>query len=138
MIIPITPCPAPRMTQSDKWRKRPCVLRYRAFRDELRRHIKVEDVPIPLFLSFYIPMPASWSGKKKLAMCGKPHLQKPDIDNLVKAFMDSLFENDSHVWAVSARKRWGINGEILIDEWRGLFLMLLLVICNNAIKYNGA
>ena len=40
MIYDITPCPKPRQTQSDKWKKRPPVLRYRAFADEVRLKIK--------------------------------------------------------------------------------------------------
>ena len=33
----------PRMTQRDKWKKRPCVLRYHAFRDKMRHVIKSID-----------------------------------------------------------------------------------------------
>ena len=33
----IKPVPKPRMTQRDAWDKRPCVLRYRAFKDEVRK-----------------------------------------------------------------------------------------------------
>lgn len=33
---PIVPVPKPRMTQRDKWQKRPAVMRYRAFCDEVR------------------------------------------------------------------------------------------------------
>jgi len=43
MIYNINPVPKPRMTQSDKWKKRPPVLRYFAFKDECRIH----DVEIP-------------------------------------------------------------------------------------------
>jgi len=32
----ITPVPKPRQTRSDKWKQRPCVMRYRAFADEVR------------------------------------------------------------------------------------------------------
>ena len=52
-------------------------------------------------------MPKSWSAKKKLAMRGKPHRQKPDIDNLVKAVIDSIYpEDDAAVPGIVARKRW--------------------------------
>jgi len=33
----------------------------------------------------YLPMPKSWSKKKKSAMAGRPHRQKPDRDNIDKA-----------------------------------------------------
>jgi len=111
-FIPVIPCPAPRMVQSDKWRKRPCVLRYRAFKDDLRRYIT--EVPVPLRITFILPMPESWSEKKKANHFHKPHQQKPDIDNLVKAFMDALLDDDSHVWSVKAEKYWGKEGSICV------------------------
>lgn len=44
MRYPITPVPKPRQVHSDKWMKRPPVLRYRAFCDECRLH----KVALPL------------------------------------------------------------------------------------------
>lgn len=35
-VFDICPLPKPRMTQRDRWAKRPAVLRYRAFCDEVR------------------------------------------------------------------------------------------------------
>ena len=112
MIIPVIPCPAPRMTRADAWKKRPCVLKYRAFKDDLRHYIK--DVPVPLKIHFALPMPDSWSDKKRKAMNGQPHTQKPDIDNLLKAFMDALLKDDSHVWTVTASKGWAEKGFIIV------------------------
>lgn len=114
-IYPITPCPKPRMTQSDKWKKRPPVMRYRAFADEVRlRGLTVDESRSHVI--FTMPMPKSWSNAKKLQHDGKPHTQKPDIDNLVKALFDALFEDDSHIWRFSAEKQWGQTGSILIHE----------------------
>ncbi|MCR4339433.1 MAG: RusA family crossover junction endodeoxyribonuclease, partial [Gemmatimonadaceae bacterium] len=39
---------------------------------------------------FRLPMPPSWSNKKRLAMIGQPHAQKPDIDNLLKAVLEIM------------------------------------------------
>ncbi len=36
ITVHIEPMGAPRMTQRDRWAKRPCVLRYHAFKDVLR------------------------------------------------------------------------------------------------------
>ena len=44
-VYHITPVPKPRMTQADRWRKRPCVVRYFAFCDECQKH--PEMVPQP-------------------------------------------------------------------------------------------
>lgn len=68
----ITPVPKPRQTQRDRWKKRGSVLRYRNFADEVR----LMKVPLPeagAHIIFHIPMPMSWSKKKKAEMNGKPH-----------------------------------------------------------------
>ncbi len=80
----ITPVPKPRMTQRDKWKKRPVVLRYHAFKDEVRA-AGVELEESGQHIIFVLPMPKSWSKKKQREMVGKPHQQKPDKDNLEKA-----------------------------------------------------
>lgn len=111
-VYPITPVPAPRMTQSDRWKKRPCVMRYFAFRDEVKLH-KVE-LPDCSHVVFILPMPPSWSNKKRDENFYKPHRQKPDIDNLGKALLDSIFKDDGHVSDIRLTKLWGDIGEIRI------------------------
>ena len=114
MKIIIDPVAKPRQTRSDKWKQRPCVLKYRAFADELRYKCKLAGIKIDseLDIEFNIPMPKSWSKKKKAEMLWKPHQQKPDIDNLVKALLDSLLPEDSHIWKISASKIWDETGSI--------------------------
>ena len=114
---PITPVPKPRQTRSDRWKKRPCVLRYREFADIVRSYgVDIpEEAP---HIIFYIPMPASWNKKKKEKFFLKPHRQKPDIDNLFKALSDALYRNDAHIWDVWIQKRWAYEGAIEIKSWR--------------------
>jgi len=114
MIYDITPVPAPRMTQSDRWKKRPCVMRYFAFRDEVRlKKVKFENGDS---INFFMPMPKSWSKKKKKEMHGKYHTQTPDIDNLLKALMDSVYEDDSHIHSIGGlHKIWSHSGMIQIQ-----------------------
>lgn len=113
MIYNIKPCPKPRMTVSDKWKKRPCVLRYRAFADECRlRGVKVTN---GCSIVFRIPMPKSWSNKKKSEMNGKPHTQRPDIDNLLKSVMDAVLPEDSHIHSIYIKKQWAVTGQIEIN-----------------------
>ena len=74
MIYDITPVPKPRQTQADKWKKRPAVMRYRAFADEVR----LKKVYLPTERArviFHIPMPKSWSKKKKTALNHYYHQQ---------------------------------------------------------------
>ena len=105
------------MTQSDKWKKRPSVLRYFLYADELRVWAEKTGYALTerLEVTFVLPMAASWSEKKKLEHDGMPHKSKPDIDNLCKAFMDALAKNDSFVHDIHAKKIWGYEGKILIE-----------------------
>jgi Holliday junction resolvase RusA-like endonuclease len=114
MHIPITPVAKPRMTQRDRWAKRPGVVRYYEFCDELREHWGGQLVSPILELTFHIPMPQSWSKKKKSEMLGEPHQQRPDIDNLIKSFLDALCDDDSYIYSVKAEKRWDKVGSIVV------------------------
>ena len=115
-IYDITPIAKPRMTQRDKWKQRDCVMRYRQFKDEVR----LLGITVPEFgyhVTFILPMPQSWSEKKKVLKYGTPHQQRPDKDNLEKALLDALFSDDSHIWDGRVTKRWGYEGKIIL--WEG-------------------
>jgi len=115
MLLLIEPIAKPRMTRSDKWRKRACVLKYRTFADEVRRRARGLNIGLEsVELVFTVAMPASWCRRKKAEFCGMPHQSKPDLDNMVKAFFDALLEDDSGVWRIAARKVWGEAGSIEI------------------------
>lgn len=114
------PVPAPRMTRRDKWlvgaKRRPCVQRYFDYRDKLR--LTVGDVPVvpdELRAIFMFPMPDSWSKKRRQEMHGKPHRQRPDGDNCMKALQDALFLEDGGVWKGAFEKRWGVHGRVEIE-----------------------
>lgn len=111
-IVPVEPVGAPRMTQRDKWKKRPCVLRYFAFRDAVRKAVgPIASVPDRVDCIFYFAMPKSWSKKKQAKFVGLPHRVKPDRDNCDKAICDSLFEEDSAIHEGSQIKRWCWPGQ---------------------------
>lgn len=110
---PIVPVPKPRMTRRDKWAKRPCVLRYRAFKDQVKAR-RVE-LPQPCRVVFWIAMPRSWSEAEKRAHEGQPHQQTPDLDNLVKALGDAVLTDDRKLWSIRAEKRWARVGAIEIE-----------------------
>ena len=108
IIVPINPMGKPRMTQKDKWARRPVVLRYFKFKDDINKYIK-DIIPKDVYdLSWtaYIEMPKSWSKKKKNALMGMRHRQKPDRDNVDKAILDSIFKEDSIVSDGCLKKRW--------------------------------
>ena len=125
MSIPITPVPAPRMTQRDRWtdvakgKGRPIVLSYFKYRDELRQWLPGYRLPDRLDITFLIPMPKSWSKKKRAEFVGAPHQLTPDTDNLVKAFKDTFTRDehgnrltDCHVYSETVEKYWAEQGSI--------------------------
>ena len=111
----ITPVAKPRQTQRDKWAQRPAVMRYRKFCDRIR-YARVQLYPCGLHVTFIIPMPDSWSKRKRQEMDGQPHQQRPDVDNFGKAILDAVYGEDSHVWDVRFTKLWGQQGQIIIER----------------------
>lgn len=113
MHYPIVPTAKPRMTQRDRWKKRPSVLKYFAFKDECRaRNVQLPEVGIRVI--YGVPMPKSWSKKKKEEMDWKPHQQTPDLDNLNKALCDAVLDDDSRIWNMWGSKIWSREGFIFI------------------------
>ena len=106
------------MTKRDRWARRPAVVRYFQYRDNIRAAWGGREVPAELRLVFVMPMPKSWSNKKRLLMNGTPHQQKPDIDNMIKAVLDALCEEDRFIYDVHATKFWGENGILSIETYR--------------------
>jgi Holliday junction resolvase RusA-like endonuclease len=122
--IDIKPCAKPRATQRDKWNPSDATKRYRVFADELRLKAKVAKLKPSgaMCVDFFFSMPKSWSKKKKGEMLGKPHQQRPDLDNLIKAVKDALYNgnlfepDDSTIWNVVARKYWYDEDQIVIYD----------------------
>ena len=84
--------------------------------------------PIRLECLFYMPIPESWSKKRKedlgglLAGFGKGHTTKPDLNNLIKWVEDCLngiaWKDDSQVYQITAEKRYDTEPrtEVYIHE----------------------
>jgi Holliday junction resolvase RusA-like endonuclease len=114
-VFEVDPVSKPRMTRRDVWKKRPCVLRYHAYKDRLLE-LAAGWVPPKsgAHIMFMMPMPKSWSKKKKDDLLWRPHQQRPDIDNLHKAFLDAFFQEDSEVWDCRITKMWATVGSVKI------------------------
>ena len=105
---PIAPVAKPRMTQRDRWQKRPAVVKYREFKDSCRiAHVAVPDVGATVL--FCLPIPKSYSKKVRAEYECMRHAQTPDIDNLIKALMDSVKTQDKQVSSIHAYKVWSSN-----------------------------
>lgn len=115
VFIKCAPMGAPRQSSSDRWKQRPVVMRYRAYKDEIRRQV-LEQVGgagavelsqcIRFSLAFYLQFPKSYSQKKRELLVGTPHNEKPDIDNLIKGIFDTICIDDKHICSVAAAKYW--------------------------------
>ena len=121
---PLTGMAKPRMTKADTWKKRPIVLKYWAYKDSIKNWAFQNDFSLgnEIYCIFHIPMPKSWSLKKKQQMNYQDHQQRPDIDNLLKGLMDALLEEDSHIHTVYARKIWAEQGCIEFYKKTNLLL----------------
>jgi Holliday junction resolvase RusA-like endonuclease len=98
----------PRMTQSDKWKKRTCTQKYWSFKDELLlQSNSCNFVLSDAFEVFaFIKMPKSWSLKKKKAMNLIKHQNKPDADNILKSINDIFGKKDQSRWSNTVHKFW--------------------------------
>lgn len=118
--IELPPNTKPRMTRKDQWKKRPCVTQYWEYKDKLRELFEARELPIPYLLIFVIPMPTSWSKRKRDSLRGTRCESTPDKDNLEKGFLDALFtkesgiKNDAHVYDGRTLKVWGETGRIVV------------------------
>ena len=123
-ILNITPRTWVRVTQRDK-------IFFRIPRDKLRppglkRLLRIESYndyklnlaseaskqhfilpEIGAGIIFFIPVPKSWSNKKKKQYHGTFHQSRPDLKNLLSAFEDSLMKEDKQIAFYShLGKRW--------------------------------
>ncbi len=109
----ITPVPKPRMTKADRWKKRPPVVRYWEYKD-LLREAGLESLPFDYWIRFTLPMPKSWSKRKRDQYRDTYHKQKPDKDNLEKGILDALYSEDCQIATGKVSKVWGDVGKIEI------------------------
>ena len=124
-IFPVKPMGAPRQTQRDKWKKRPVVGRYHEFKDMVRMYAKAQGFKWnkKQWLSFYfeVPMPKSWPKYKKAEMEGMEHDEKPDIDNMLKAMLDTLLKEDKSVAKLyMVTSEWSRNPLITMELWEDM------------------
>ena len=122
LTIPGDPMGKPRMTRKDKWAKRDCVVRYRAWADAARLVLKsrggIPDGAVIREVSWvaYFQVTPSWSKKKQAEMLGQPHRHTPDRDNIDKALLDAIFKGgDQHVTSGRIHKEWAEAGKLYVE-----------------------
>lgn len=70
--------------------------------------------PLMMRLDFWLPIPASWSGKRKAAAAtGAWHTSKPDLSNAWKAIEDAcngiVYADDATLCQATCTKRYGVT-----------------------------
>ena len=99
--------------------------RYTKFRKEFGELLeKYKATPVDDLLSvkldFYVQLPKAMSKKKKKETEGKHCDNNADLDNYVKATLDSLegkyYNNDKQIVMIRARKYWSDDGRIEFEQ----------------------
>ncbi len=113
-FLHIAPKPAPRMNYRFKneravaylaWKK---VVRELALKEGLAPGMK----PVKVRVVFYMEIPTSWNRAKKTELQMQLYQGTPDLDNLLKGFLDACFDEDKSIARVIAEKRWAAVGGI--------------------------
>lgn len=95
-------------------KRREALERYNDYKDNIRYEAHRQGFTFPdgfFHVTFYIPIPKSTRPKQRAEMHLRPHRKRPDIDNLLKALIDSLLKDDQVLYDVRATKVW-INDPI--------------------------
>jgi Holliday junction resolvase RusA-like endonuclease len=76
----------------------------------------MQGVAFEVHLDFQMPIPASWSQKRRALVTGMDvvaHVKRPDLDNLEKAVLDGLngvvWNDDAQVFRLTKVKRYGLE-----------------------------
>lgn len=79
---------------------------------------KIETGPVSIRVFAEFEPPKSYSKKKRAAMIGKYHMNKPDGDNILKAVQDALngyaFTDDAQIVEIYVQKYYGDNPGLLV------------------------
>jgi len=119
IFIKVDPVTAPRQSQRSRWKPTLHELKYRAYRDELKLKFRAAQFQLAdqVEMIFYLPMPKSWSKRRKKELDNKPARTSPkDTDNLAKAVLDAIFKDDRHVWRLVATKYWSYDGGVMVKN----------------------
>lgn len=123
IIADCEPMGAVRMTQRGKWKDKRAMA-YLNYKRLIGWQIRQQwsepiETPCKVNVTFHMPIPQSWSQKKKCESLGMPHVKKPDIDNIVKGLFDAangiIWKDDNQVCELTCRKIYSDQPRIEIE-----------------------
>ena len=112
IVVPLEPYPAPRprFSKFGTYNQK----KYTEYKKNFLMLSKIQcktyfNGGIELSITFFMPIPASLSKKKRCELIEQHyHIKKPDADNLLKTVKDSLegtfYKNDSQICKVNMQK----------------------------------
>lgn len=82
------------------------------------RKPEVSENPFKIKILAEFKPPKSLSKKKQMQLIGKPYPKKPDMDNIIKAILDSLnglaYKDDNQIVCINAEKKYGLADRVII------------------------
>jgi Holliday junction resolvase RusA-like endonuclease len=81
------------------------------------------ECPVDVKMTFYTPIPKSWSKKKRESRNLQPDPRRPDLDNYEKFYADamnlSVLKDDSQIVSTQCKKLFSINPrtEIVVRKY---------------------
>lgn len=113
-IYEITPIGKPRMTQRDRWHKRPATAAYWAYKE----HVRLLGIRLPesgYHVTFVIPMPMSGARKSARNTLARP-INRSQTKTISKRHYSMPSLMTAVVSGVAGKKIWGELGRIIIKE----------------------
>lgn len=104
------------MTRGDRWKRRPCVMRYWAWKDLAKKCVEeqIGALPDAKQIRCFDMLAIFEPPKTKQSRIGELHRQRPDLDNVAKCAFDSLFSEDCAIAKAVLEKRWGSQARLEI------------------------
>lgn len=99
--------------RKDGLNRRNRIERYNKYKVSLlaiAKQIRFTPVEQGMHIVFFLPVPKSLRTPQKIKLHLQLHRKRPDVDNILKGFLDGLLVEDNFIGDVRVTKRW-VNQE---------------------------
>lgn len=94
------------------------------FREQIKKLVKLPDLAVSglkVTLEYHMSIPKSYSRKKALKQEFKPHVGRPDLDNLIKFTLDTLnqeiWKDDCQIYHIEAKKIYSFIPKTIVEVY---------------------